>query len=269
MNTKTLSLGDRMKDYENSFRFHLPKRMPVIIRIDGCHFHTFTRGMCKPYDERLNDTFVETCEELVSSIAGCKLAYHQSDEISLLLVNYTTLNTQAWFNNNLQKLVSVTASMTSSIFNRIMARDGWAGDYAVFDARAFVLPKEEVNNYFLWRQQDATKNSILNHAQSLFGQKQIEGINTKKLQEMMLLEKDFNWNNIDTWKKRGACVIRKQQQRTFFESKDAESNEKLLVEFDEKVASWINPETNSRIVVDKEIPIFSSDKSYIESLVDL
>ena len=104
------SFGSRMKEYENVFRHHLPQRMPVIIRIDGTHFHTYTKGLQKPFDDELTIAFWETCKYLARNIMGCKLVYHQCDEISLLLTNYDKLTTQSWFENNLQKMVSVSAS---------------------------------------------------------------------------------------------------------------------------------------------------------------
>ena len=186
------SLGDRMKGYENISRIYLTRRTPIIIRIDGKAFHTFTRGFARPFDDVLVKSMQDTAKYLCENIMGCKLAYTQSDEISLLLVDYEKLETQAWFDNNLQKMVSVAASMATMVFNKFFRNniDEWGYgnlpdfedggtnqkvdptllkqcqtyfsrcDKAMFDARVFILPKEEVNNYFIWRQQDATRNSI-------------------------------------------------------------------------------------------------------------
>ena len=198
------SLGDRMKLYEGAYRNYLPRRLPVIIRIDGCHFHTFTRGLKKPFDKVFIETMLLTTKSLCENIMGCKFGYTQSDEISLLLTNNDTFETQPWFDNNINKIVSVSASMASMFFNKYWIENvekfyiaGVLDDYnkafyngkantAYFDARVFVVPPHEVNNYFIWRQQDATRNSILGCAQSLFSHKEIEGINTKLLQDKML-----------------------------------------------------------------------------------
>ncbi|MGD1416419.1 tRNA(His) guanylyltransferase Thg1 family protein [Bacillus stercoris] len=235
--------GDRMKGYENAYRTHLPKRIPVIIRIDGKTFHTYTRGMEKPFDEYLSDAMWRTCIYLAQNIMGCKLAYTQSDEISLLLTNYDKLTTEAWFDNNLQKLVSVSASLATAKFNEIMRLKYPEKQLALFDARAWVLPKDEVCNYFLWRQQDATKNSISMVAQANFPHKQLQGLNGGQLQDKLYLEKEINWNDLPTWQKRGACI-----KKHYYEKNGA-----LRSEWD----------------VDLETPIFSQDREYVEQYVYL
>lgn len=235
--------GDRMKGYENAYRTHLPRRMPVIIRIDGKAFHTYTRGMKKPFDEYLSDAMWGTCVYLAQNIMGCKLAYTQSDEISLLLTNYDKLTTEAWFDNNLQKLVSVSASLATAKFNEIMRLKHPEKQLALFDARAWVLPKDEVCNYFLWRQQDATKNSISMVAQANFPHKQLQGLNGGQLQDKLYLEKEINWNDLPTWQKRGACI-----KKIYFEKNGA---------------------LRSAWDVDFETPIFSQDRDYVEQYVYL
>ena len=197
MKNRKDSLGDRMKEYENISRIYLTKKSPVIIRIDGKAFHTFTRGLKKPFDPLFMEVMQIAAQKLCAAISGCKLAYIQSDEISLLLTDYDTTDTQPWFDNNLQKLVSVSASIATLAFNKAFEQcadrvfdaysDMWnisesetkyrdclitcVSKGAMFDARAFILPKEEVCNYFIWRQQDATRNSILSVAQSVFQQR--------------------------------------------------------------------------------------------------
>ena len=176
-----------MKGYENIFRFYFTRRMPLIVRIDGKAFHSFTKGFKRPFDPLMMQAMQKTAAYLCAHIEGCALAYTQSDEISLLLIDYTGLDTQPWFGKNLQKIASVAASMATMAFNQAfyegyygllmdIATDG-KGDKeervnaaeavyerklhtAMFDARAFVLPKEEVCNYFIWRQLDAARNSI-------------------------------------------------------------------------------------------------------------
>jgi len=239
----TDKFGSRMKGYENAYRTYLPKRMPVIIRIDGKAFSTYTRGMVKPFDANLADVMWGTCQYLLENIAGAKLAYTQSDEISILVTNYDKLTTESWFNNNLQKMVSVSASMATAIFNEEIKGSYPEKSLAMFDARAYVIPKDEVNNYFLWRQQDATKNSIAMVGQANFSQKELQGLNRSKLQDKLMLEKGINWNDLPTWQKRGTCVIKQNYYKG-----DA---------------------VRTRWVPDMETPIFSADKNYIEQYVNI
>lgn len=235
--------GNRMKSYEDAYRTKLPKRMPVIIRIDGKAFHTYTKGMKKPFDTDLTYAMWETCKFLAKNVMGCKIVYTQSDEISLLLTNYDKLTTESWFDNNLQKIVSVSASLATAKFNEVMREMYPDKELAFFDARAYVLPQDEVCNYFLWRQQDATKNSISMVAQANFSQRELNGLNGGQLQDKLMLEKGVNWNDIPTWQKRGSCII-----KDFYDKNGAK---------------------RSRWSVDEEIPVFSQDRDYIEKYVYL
>lgn len=145
------SIGNRMKEnYEDRYRFKLTRRMPVIIRLDGKAFHTLTRDCMKPFDNSFNCAIVETSIYLLKNIQGAKCAYIQSDEISILLTDFDRLTTNAWFDYNIQKMVSVSASMASVIFSSLWHRHGY------FDSRVFNIPKEEICNYFIWRQLDCT-----------------------------------------------------------------------------------------------------------------
>ncbi|SHE68794.1 tRNA(His)-5'-guanylyltransferase [Seinonella peptonophila] len=202
--------GKRMKEYEHAFRFYLPKRMPVVIRIDGCHFHSYTKSFTKPFDEQLIEAFWETGKFLGQQIMGCKLVYHQSDELSLLLTNYDKMNTESWFGNNLQKIVSVSASLATAKFNEMIQRQNINPILATFDSRAWILPQQEVDNYFIWRQQDAIKNSISMVAQSQFSAKQLHGLNTKQLLEKLRVERNINWADLPIWQQRGVCLVKKQ-----------------------------------------------------------
>ena len=240
---KTDDFGNRMKKYENVWRFSLPERLPLIVRIDGCHFHTFTKDMDKPFDQILIDAFWETCQYLAQNIMGCKLVYHQSDEISLLLTNYDSLQAQSWFGNNLQKIVSVAASLATAKFNEIIHLHYTHKPLAAFDARAWVLPHEEVNNYFLWRQQDAAKNSVSMAAYAYFKHKELHGLGNSELQEKLFQEKGINWDKYPTWQKRGACIVN--------------------VEYTKGQA------LRRKWVVDEEIPLFSKDRNYVERFVYL
>lgn len=182
-------LGDRMKGYENISRHKLMRRTPVIIRLDGKCFGSYTKNCDRPYDEDLHNIRYNTMQYLVDNIQGCILGYSQSDEISLVLKDWQTLQTDAWFDNNLQKICSITASMTTAYWNNFTNRN-WYEDsednqkftqLAMFDSRAWNLPKEEVVNYLVWRQQDNERNSVQMLAQSLYSHKELQGLSCPKL----------------------------------------------------------------------------------------
>ena len=209
------SLGDRMKNYENVSRYYLPNRSPVIIRIDGRAFHTFTQGMQKPYDTLFAAIMQNVTRQLCKEIGNAKFAYQQSDEISLLLIDYENIETQPWFNNNLNKLVSVSSSIATYWFNKYVNNANLTDllpevkDHpAYFDARAFALPKDEVNNYFVWRQQDCTRNSIESAGHAYFSHKELQGKKCNEVQEMLFSRKSINWNDYPVYFKRGFCVKR-------------------------------------------------------------
>ncbi len=268
------NLGDRMKTYENVTRTYLTRRTPVIIRIDGKAFHSFTRGFAKPFDEVMVKTMQDTMKYLCENIEGCVLGYTQSDEITLVLCDYKKITSQAWFDNNIQKICSVSASMATMAFNGFFVENVqdylpdvntipnscyWTknarntenkdfGNYkeAMFDSRVFNIPKEEVNNCLLWRQLDATRNSIQSVAQANFSHKQLHGKNCNELQEMLWSEKNINWNDYPTHLKRGSCCA------------------KFEVPYrDENGTEY----TRSKWVIDTEIPIFSQDTEYVNSRI--
>jgi tRNA(His) guanylyltransferase len=235
------SLGDRMKGYEDAYRIALPRRVPVIVRVDGKAFHTWTRGLNKPFDEWLEEAMNRCALKLCEEIQGAKLAYIQSDEISVLINNYTKLESSAWFDNNLQKMVSISASVAAATMWDMALGYKDAPKYpAYFDSRVFLLPEHDVANYFLWRQQDATRNSIQMLARSLYSHKELYKKNTSQLQEMCF-QKGSNWNDLPTARKRGRCVYRE---------------------------NLIDPELKPirhKWTVDNEIPIFKGDgREYIE-----
>ena len=266
------SLGDRMKQYEGIPRINLMRRNPVIIRIDGKAFHTFTRGFRRPFDDVLIESMQETMKYLCENIQGCKIGYCQSDEISLLLTDYENINTAAWFDYQVQKMCSIAASMATLAFNQVFwdkIRD-LDHDYyeyptkefnelieiyykalekgAIFDARCFSIPKEEVCNYFLWRQNDCVRNSIQMVAQANFSHKQLQNKSCDELQEMLWQEKNINWNDFETVKKRGSCCT-KTGKHTVIDIQTGEQKERLIWE------------------IDREIPIFTQDRNYIERFV--
>lgn len=192
------SIGDRMKEnYENRSRYKLTRRVPVIIRLDGKAFHSLTRGYEKPFDRLFNNAMRWTASHLLKEIQGAKLAYTQSDEISLLLTDFDRLNTDAWFDYNIQKMSSISAGMASAYFTINHCTET---EYAVFDSRCFNIPKEEVNNYFIWRQKDWERNSIQMFAQAHFSHKQLHKKNCPAIHEM-LHEKGVNWAHLEAkWK---------------------------------------------------------------------
>jgi len=245
------SLGDRMKCFEDAYRIKLPIRMPVILRVDGCHFHSYTKGCQRPFDEKLIDCMNDTAIYLCKNIQGAQLAYVQSDEISILLNNYKTLETQSWFENNLQKMASVSASMAGAIFTANSTKIFGEIRMATFDARVFVLPKEEVCNYLLWRQLDSSRNSVQMVARSHFSHKQCENKNCSQLQEKLFQEKGINWNDLPTWQKRGRCVVKKNKMK---ESVNTQTGEKIIAERSE----W---------VIDNNIPLFNQSREYVEKYV--
>lgn len=194
------SVHTRMKEnYEHRYRFYLPRRIPVIIRLDGKAFHTLTRHAEKPFDENFIDSMYGTAQDLLHGIQGCKCAYVQSDEISLLLTDLDTLETQAWFDYNLSKMVSISASIASVYFTQRYGQVGF------FDSRAFSIPADEVANYFISRQIDWTRNSIQMLAQSLFSQKELHGKPCAKLLEMCH-EKGSDWDAMPPERKYGTFI---------------------------------------------------------------
>lgn len=266
----------RMKKYEFVSRHYLTTRTPIIIRIDGKAFHTFTRGFQRPFDDVLSKTMQETMKYLCENIQGCVLGYTQSDEITLVLVDYKNIDTSAWFDYNIQKCASVAASMATLAFNKFFDNnineygrehiEDWdeggtsrtlspdervslkiAETYykayqkgAMFDARAFNVPKEEVCNNLLWRQNDATRNSIQMVGIAYFSHKQLDKKSTSNIQDMLMLEKGVNWNDYPTKYKRGSCCIRKTDETT----------------------------GRSKWIIDNEIPIFKGDgRKYVDDLI--
>jgi tRNA(His) 5'-end guanylyltransferase len=259
------SLGDRMKSYEDSYRISVPGRMPVILRIDGKAFHTYTKGLTRPVDHNLHGAMNETAQYLCRNIQGCQVAYVQSDEISLLLNNYKEIDTQPWFENNLQKMVSVSSGMASAVFTSLSGKIfGGTQKLAIFDSRAFILPKEDVNNYFLWRQQDATRNSVQMLARTLYSHKELNNKNNSQLQELCF-QKGFNWNDCPTSQKRGRCIVKKEIVKMVNLRPYLDKSGNLVMPSDRAIRE---AHTVRKVwEVDNEIPIFSDDKSYIDKYV--
>lgn len=202
-------LGNRMKDnYESRSKIKLLRKTPVIIRLDGKAFHSLK--LEKPFDDRFKHVMVETAKYLFDNVQGCKFAYTQSDEISLLLLDDDNLNTDAWFDWNVQKLTSVSASMASVVFNN----HGWntiGVSHALFDSRAFNIPDHEVLNYFRWRYMDWVRNSVSMLAQAHYSHKELHKKSQSDMHEM-LHEKGINWANLDPSWKNGTMIYRKGRE---------------------------------------------------------
>ena len=270
------NIGKRMKEnYEDMVKNKLMRRAPVIIRIDGKAFHTFTKGFKKPFDEILIKSMQETMKYLCENIQGCVLGYTQSDEISLLLVDYKNLNSSAWFDYEVQKMCSIAASMATMAFNKSFIKNAeefmtdCAASYemeglcgkgteewrlcevyqkaiekgAMFDARCFNIPKEEVTNYFYWRQLDAIRNSIQMIGQANFSHNILQYKTCEDIKDMLYVKNEIVWELLPTYKQRGSCCIK---QDYIYEN--------ILRK------QWI---------IDNNIPLFKDEgRDYIEVLVN-
>ena len=272
MKYKKDSLGDRMKTYENQFRLYLDPKEPVIIRIDGRAFHTFTKGFKRPFDSVFAKAMTETMKYLCENIQNCVFGYTQSDEITLVLVNDFNPNSCAWFDNNLQKIASITASMATWIFNKsfLLAINEYDFQWrcsltpqsceiqeehnqyverlresafkgAMFDARVFTVPKDEIINCLIWRQQDAIRNSIQSCGQAVYSHRELHGKSSKDILEMLAAERPsrrVNWENQPTKFKYGSCCIKDDVQE-------------------------VNGAIRTKWRVDYEIPVFTEDREYV------
>lgn len=239
-------LGDRMKDFESVPKNRLIRKLPVLARLDGKAFHTFTRSMVKPYDERFHRCMWAAAKHLCANISGCQFAFIQSDEITLLLIDTQTYDTQAWFDYEVQKMCSVAAGMCSVAFYAAYVEEfpeAKARTLPTFDARFYNVPREDVGNYFLWRQRDAERNSLTMHAQAHYSHKELHGKSRAERHDL-LHAKGINWNDLPTPRKRGVCIVRETYQKG-----DAQ---------------------RTRWTVDANIPIFSTPegRAYIDRFVN-
>ena len=281
----TSDLAKRMKDYESVAKTKLMKRCPVCIRIDGKAHHSFTRGFKRPFDEIYIKSMQETAKYLCENLQSVCISYQQSDEITLVMIDYEKLNTSPYFDYEVQKLCSIIASMATMAFNKAFAKNvkeydmEWKCsltpqcvemqkahyDYidilnkavekgAMFDCRCFNIPKEEVTNCIYWRQLDATRNSIQMVGQANFSHKEFQNKSCNDIQDMLMLQKSINWNDFPTHLKRGSCCIKE----TYYpDPKPGYEN----CDIDATTA-------RTRWIVDKEIPIFKGEgREYIDKLV--
>ncbi len=223
-------LGRRIKrDYEDALRITLPRRTYTVIRIDGRGFHQFTKGLERPYSRRLADALDQAALHLAQEMIGCRFAYGQSDEYSFLLTDFEAEDSVLWFDGNLQKIVSVSASIFAAVF----AKHFESKKIAAFDSRVMVISQRtEVERYFLWRQLDASGNSLNMLASAHYPHSELEG---KSMQEKhdLLHAKGLNWAKEPADFKRGRVVLRDEQ-------------------------GWR---------VDQEIPIFNREPGYLQRLI--
>lgn len=268
-------LGNRMKEYERRNQYWLQRRTPVAIRVDMKAGHSFTKGFQRPFDEVFTKSMQQTAKFMCENIQGAVLSFQQSDEITIILQDYKNLNTDAWFDYRTDKMCSIAASMATMAFNKAFAYEVAAQskrlytEYflnnndtyyidalekainkgAMFDARVFNIPKEEVANLIYWRQLDATRNSIQMVGQANFSHKELQNKSCNQIQEMLLQEKDINWNDFPTHLKQGSCCVKKTYQSPEVDIKDGVCRR----------TKW---------VIDLDIPIFKGDgRNYIEKLI--
>ena len=288
----TSDLNKRMKDYEKRNRYYLQRRMPVIVRLDMRAGHTFLKNFERPFDESFIKSMQETAKYLCENIPNCKLSYQQSDEISLLLVDYEKLDTSSFLDYRTDKLCSLTASMATLLFNRKLGKNVSEFIYnngenyetdskeytlcrvykdafnkgAIFDSRCFNLSKEEVTNYFYWRQLDASRNSIQMTGQAYFSHEELKHKTRKDIQDMLVLQKGINWNDLPTYQKRGSCCVKEKYFVPYENGNQIKLPEGCSDPFtDDEIETGIY---KTHWIIDKEIPIFRNDgREYIEKFV--
>lgn len=278
-------LGTRMKTfYENIPKTRLMRRVPVAIRLDGKAFHTFTRGFQKPFDFVLMDTMQQTMKYLCENIQNCVFGYTQSDEITLILVDYQKFTSDAWFDYEVQKLTSVSASMATMAFNKyfsenvveynlthdplVKRREGLLDNYisavergAMFDARCFNIPKEEVTNLIYWRQLDATRNSIQMVGQAHFSHDELQDKTCNMIQDMLMTKYGINWNDFTVPCKRGTACIK-------VATKVTENIKREPQPFGEDRVTTTIIEERPIWVIDKNMPILKGeDRKYVDDLI--
>jgi len=211
--------------YEAPFRSIVPQRTYLIVRVDGRSFHTYTRSSEKPYDRQIAGAMDAGAQAVCSEMMGCRFAYGQSDEYSFLATDFESLQSEAWFNGNVQKIASIAASIFTSAFNLMRTSQtlerGIKPDgpqlrslmTATFDARVFVIPsRSEVENYFVWRQQDAIRNSLNMLASCHYSHRELHNVSTSD-RHGLLQKKGINWNDCPADQRRGRVITRRERRR--------------------------------------------------------
>jgi tRNA(His) 5'-end guanylyltransferase len=231
--------------------------------VDGKAFHSYTRGMERPFDTGLTDDLNTVASALCEHCQGAQFAYVQSDEVSVLLTDFAEVGSEAWFDGNLQKIVSVAASIATATFNaaQLARRQPEATSRALpapahFDARAFTIPDPiEVENYFIWRQQDATRNSISMAAQAHFSSKQLHGKSTDQLQELLWSERQVNWNDYPDGFKRGRAVVRAQTRADIVYTDKRTGEQRLAEGVERSIWEIVAP------------PVFTKERTWLSSRI--
>jgi len=201
------SIGDRMKFYEKNFGSNLIYAMPqcpLVIRLDGRAFHTFTKGLDRPFDRGMSDLMDATTKHLVDESNAC-LGYTQSDEITLILYAEDH-HSQIYLDGKIDKLNSLLASSASVFFNKNLSEyiPSKEKHDPQFDCRCFSVPtKNEAVNAIIWREKDAVRNSIQMVGQAHFSHASLQGKSCNDIQEMLFQEKGINWNDLRARDKRG------------------------------------------------------------------
>jgi tRNA(His) guanylyltransferase len=266
------ALGDRMKRYEDITRFKLPPRTYTLLRVDGRAFHTWTRGLAKPYDQLLMKIMDKTAIALCEEIAGAQFAFVQSDEISILAVDFLEIGTQAWFDGLVQKWCSVAAAIATMTFNVEVTKAvqqnlemniteiGSKKPCATFDARVWTIPDHvEVENYFVWRQQDAVRNSVMMLARAHASHKQLHGKNQSAQHEIIHAAGD-NWEKHPARFKHGG-IIRRQ-------AVDYDAPPRPIVH-----PAFVSAETpkfeKSNWFMDEGTPVFTRERHYLRTMIPI
>lgn len=293
----TSDLAKRMKDYEMRDRYFLQKRIPVAIRVDMRAGHTFTKGFERPFDKVFMKSMQETAKYMCENMGNAKFAYVQSDEITIILVDYDTLETDCWFNYRIDKLCSISASMATMAFNRFFAQevDKWGVETfgyewyeggtndpevanspewklseiyskaidkgACFDARCFNIPKEEVTNLIYWRQLDATRNSIQMVGQANFSHDELQNKTCDMIQDMLMTKYGINWNNFTIPCKRGTACIKVATKVTENIKREPQpfGEDKVTTTIIKERPIW---------AIDRNMPILKGeDRKYVDDLI--
>jgi len=264
-------LSIRMKKYEDVNRYYLPSKQPVIIRVDGKAFHSYTKqSWCeRPFSDILVKTFQQTTIAVCEQLMNCCIAYHQSDEVTFFLKDYERIEQQQLFAGNIQKISSTIASKFTAYFNKYMIENLLAANkdisklkLAEFDARCYTVPLHEVINCFIWRQRDAMKNSVSQYADSFFSSKQLHKKNTEDKKQLIRDTNKGDWDSLPLYIQRG----------TFFKKIDLElpldtlSEQNLQYYIDNNLEI---PDTiiRKKWIIDLTPPIVSDTKNYIEQIV--
>lgn len=261
----------RMKEhYEVRSQTYLPRRSYFFLRLDGKAFHTYTKGMERPFSPVLSKIMDLTAKYLCEKIAGARIGYVQSDEITIMVTDFDSINTQAWFDGNVQKIVSISAAMATAEFNRLMYLENpdflAKGKTAMFDSRVWLVSDPfEAENIFIWRQQDCRKNSISMAAQSMFSHKELQNKSGKVMKEMMLT-KNVNWEDYPQGFRNGRSIVKETVTEPIGVCRKSDCGKEETCAYSPCYKK--EEVTRSKWVV-QESPVFSVERNYIRSRLPL